>query len=119
MSRNLDNYLRTYRKKAGLSQDEVAFLLGSQSGAKVSRYERHTREPNLRTLFALEVIFRAPSRKLFAGIYERVERITVKRASALVERFAAIESPDRMLAHKLAALKAIVEEAAHLTHRRP
>ena len=31
MGKHLDNYLLTYRKRAGLSQDEVAFLLGSQS----------------------------------------------------------------------------------------
>jgi len=37
MSHKLQNYLRTYRKRNSLSQDEMAFLLGCQSGTKVSR----------------------------------------------------------------------------------
>ena len=55
MSHKLQNYLRTYRKRSGLSQDEVAFLLGCQTGAKVSRYEPFARKPSLETLFAYEV----------------------------------------------------------------
>ena len=47
MTHNLENYLRTYRKRSNLSQDEVAFLLGCRGGTKVSRYERHARKPNL------------------------------------------------------------------------
>ena len=45
MASYLHNYLRTYRKRAGLSQAEVAFLLGCHSGAKVSRYEHAARRP--------------------------------------------------------------------------
>jgi transcriptional regulator with XRE-family HTH domain len=72
MSYKLENYLRTYRKRSGLSQDEMAFLLGCQNGTKVSRYERFARKPNLETLFAYEVVFGAPARELFAGVYHIV-----------------------------------------------
>ena len=58
----LDNYLRTYRKKLGLTQREVSFLLGCHGGAKVSRYERTGRIPDLKTIFAFEAIFRKPAR---------------------------------------------------------
>ncbi len=111
MPHKLNNYLRTYRKKAGLSQDEVAFLLGTRSGTKVSRYERLTRQPGVKTIFALEVIFRAPARNLFAGAYEKVERSAVKRALLLARRLSA-GKPDRMLTHKLTALRSIYERAA-------
>ena len=57
MHRKLDNYLRTHRNRAGLSQDEVAYLLGCRSGAKVSRYERFTRPPTLQTALAYDAIF--------------------------------------------------------------
>ena len=45
MIHKLENYLRTYRKKSGLTQREVAFLLGCQNGAQVSRYEKRRRLP--------------------------------------------------------------------------
>ncbi len=44
-------YLRTYRKRSGLTQSEVARLLGLESGQLISRYERLDRSPNLETVF--------------------------------------------------------------------
>jgi transcriptional regulator with XRE-family HTH domain len=104
----LDNYLRTYRKKLGLTQREVAFLLGSHSGAKVSRYERSGRIPSVRTIFAYEAIFQKPARELFAGIYARAERETLRKIRMLVSRLRnRQESP--VLARKIAGLRAVVE----------
>ncbi len=86
MSHKLPNYLRAYRKGVGFTQGEVASLLGCQSGAKVSRYERFARQPNLGTVFAYETIFRLPARELFAGIHQRAERATVRRVHVLTRR---------------------------------
>jgi transcriptional regulator with XRE-family HTH domain len=68
----LENYLKTYRKKAGLTQGEVALLLGNHNGAQVSRYERRKRLPTLRTALAWEAIFNVPLSELFAGLRESV-----------------------------------------------
>ena len=57
MATRLPNYLRTYRKRAYLTQDELAFLLGTESGTRVSRYERFSREPAFQTVLAYGVIF--------------------------------------------------------------
>ncbi len=104
----LDNYLRTYRKKLGLTQREVSFLLGCHGEAKVSRYERSGRIPDLKTIFAYEVIFQKPARELFAGIYERAERETLRRVRQLVSRLRKRqESP--ILARMIADLRALVE----------
>lgn len=105
-SPRLQNYLRTYRKRAGLSQDEVAYLLGCQSGAKVSRYERFARQPSLETALAYEMVFGAPVRNLFAGTFQKVEHKTVKRAYLLTQKLNTAK-PDRMTARKLDALRAI------------
>src|SRR3989442_15204812 len=86
MSRRLDNYLRTYRKRSGLSQKEMAFLLGCREESKVSRYERRVRLPNLQTALAYRVIFGVPVHDLFAGIFEKVEKVTVKRAQLLAQK---------------------------------
>lgn len=104
----LDNYLRTHRKKLGLTQREVSFLLGCQSGAKVSRYERLGRIPDLKTVFAYEAIFQKPARELFAGLYDRTERQTMRNLRLLVSRLRRRqESP--VLARKIANLRAVVE----------
>jgi transcriptional regulator with XRE-family HTH domain len=82
-SSQLPNYLRTHRKRLGLSQDDVAFLLGAESGAKTSRYERFAREPGFRTALACEAVFQKPIRELFAGLYEQIEREVSERAKKL------------------------------------
>ena len=88
MSRPLANYLRSYRKRARLSQDEMAFLLGGESGVTVSRYERARRAPDLERILAYEVIFGAPAPELFAGVYQKVGQVTYKRVEALAARLA-------------------------------
>jgi transcriptional regulator with XRE-family HTH domain len=85
-SPQLPNYLRANRKRLALSQDEVAFLLGTQNGAKVCRYERFVREPSLKTALAYEAIFKRSVSELFPGVYQKVEREVAARAKALAAR---------------------------------
>lgn len=73
MPHKLKNYLRTYRKRTGLTQAEVAFLIGCRCRSKISKHERLEREPNLRTLLAYEIIFDSRLRDLYAGVFEEVE----------------------------------------------
>src|SRR2546422_8231312 len=82
-SPQLPNYLRSNRKRLALSQDEVAFLLGTQSGAKVCRYERFAREPSLETALAFEAIFQRPASELFGGLYQKVQQEVAARAKTL------------------------------------
>jgi transcriptional regulator with XRE-family HTH domain len=107
MPHRLPNYLKTYRKRAGLSQDEVAFLLGCKGGAKVSRYERLARRPSVETAFGCEVVFGVPSRELLAGVFEKVEEQIRKRAQALAEKLNA-PHPDRMTLRKLQRLRVLI-----------
>jgi transcriptional regulator with XRE-family HTH domain len=85
-STQLTNYLRANRKRLALSQDDVAFLLGGQSGAKISRYENFTRMPSLETALALEAIYKRAASELFGGLYQKAERKVAARAKLLVDR---------------------------------
>src|SRR2546428_13274423 len=111
-SHRLPNYLKTHRKRAGLSQDEVAFLLGCRSGAKVSRYERLARRPRLETAFAYEAVFGVPARELFAGAYEKVEEEIRKRALGLAGKLNAAQ-PDRAIWREVEAVQAITAHAGN------
>ena len=107
MPHRLPNYLKTYRRRAGFSQDEVAFLLGCKGGAKVSRYERLARQPSVETAFGCEVVGGVPSRELLAGVFEKVEEQIRKRAQALAEKLNA-PNPDRMTLRKLQRLRVLI-----------
>ena len=106
-SPKLSNYLRTHRKRIGLSQDEVAFLLGWIDAAQLSRYEHFSQVPELGTALSLAVIFQTSVRELFAGEYQKVETAVCQQAQRLAARLA-MDVPDQATAHKLDVLKIIV-----------
>ena len=85
-SPQLPHYLRANRKRLALSQDEMAFLLGTTSGGKVCRYERFVREPTLATALAYEVICKRSVSELFGGLYQKAEREVAERAKVLAQR---------------------------------
>jgi DNA-binding XRE family transcriptional regulator len=85
-SRKLKNYLRTHRKRHGLSQEHIAYLLDCDSGANVSKHEHFHREPTLQTALAYEVVFQTPLRELFAGTFHDVEQKIQRRMKRLVKK---------------------------------
>ena len=89
------NLLRAHRKRTALSQKEIAFLLGTHSGSKVSRYEKMTREPELKAALAYEAIFNCPISQLFPGLYEKIEAAVKKRAKHLAKK--ALKAASRSL----------------------
>jgi transcriptional regulator with XRE-family HTH domain len=103
----LTNYLRTFRKRGRLSQDEIAFLLGNGSGSKVSRYERFARVPRLQTAMAFEIIYGVPVSELFAGTFQKVEKQTINRIRLLARRLSKTDS-DRLTIIRLKILEQFV-----------
>lgn len=100
----LENYLRSYRKESGLSQDEVAFMLGCENGTQVSRYEKRRRLPPLETALACEAIFGVPVAELFVGMRQSVGKDIAKRRLELRSRLQAKTlkgSAAQVAAHKL------------------
>ena len=100
----LDNYLRAYRKRSGLTQREVAFLLGCRNGVQVSRYEKRRCVPLLATALACEAVFGIPVAELFAGVRERVGREVDKRLLELKSKLqtkVCKRSEGRLVAQKL------------------
>lgn len=65
------NYLRTHRRRIGLSQREVAEMLG-QPEWNVGRHERSRTLPPLLTALSYEVIFQEPVASIFSGAFGAV-----------------------------------------------
>jgi transcriptional regulator with XRE-family HTH domain len=83
MRRKLLHYLRIERRRAGLSQTDIAALLGVRTASKVSRYERNHRLPPLRTALAYEAILGKPIAELFGGTSAAIEEEVRRRARSL------------------------------------
>lgn len=70
--RVIGNYLRTHRRKSGLSQRELGILLGYQNQHQVSRHERSKSAPPLLAALAYEIVFQVPVAQLFPGFQSAV-----------------------------------------------
>ena len=79
----LRTYLKMYRKRAGFTHGDVAFLLGAMSGSTVSRHERTRRLPVLRTALMYEFILDATVRDLYEGVFREAQVQVRERARGL------------------------------------
>ena len=78
------HYLRACRRRASLSQRDVAFLLGVKAISKVSRYERNVTLPSIYTALAYEAICGKPIARLFERTYEPIRAAVQQRAATLL-----------------------------------
>ena len=102
-SQKLGNYLKAYRKRSGLSQSELAYLLGSKNAAQVSRYERRKCMPPLRTALAYQAALDTPLSELYAGTYESVSKQVTVRGQSLAVKIQArtVKRGKSLISYKL------------------
>ena len=74
MIANLNCYIRPHRRQWGLSQSELANLLGLKDGASISRLERGLQHPSLETAYAIKLILGVTHRELFPDLHMEVRR---------------------------------------------
>lgn len=92
----LPQYLRMYRKRSGLSQQELAYLLGATTGSKVSRYELGRRLPSFATVLAYEIAFRVALDALYAGTHQAAWKRLRQRAARLSRKLDAMPFTPRI-----------------------
>lgn len=102
----MDNYnvhcaLRTHRRTWGLSQQELADLLGMESRAHVSRLEHGKRTPTIETALACSTLFGVPLGNLFPQaaitIEERLRERLVRYATETTQTTTPAEERKRRL----------------------
>ena len=78
--------IRQLRRRAGLSQRDLALLLGYRTHGQVSRYENGRRVPTTDEALALQVIFGVVPSGQFPELHERTAQVVVARIDRLLRR---------------------------------
>ena len=87
MSPLLPSYLLTLRKRSGLSQSELAMLLGISASA-LCRSESLSRRPTIELAIGAEIIFGQSAKDIFPALYGDVERAVMDRVRKRRTRYA-------------------------------
>lgn len=103
------NYLRSYRLRSGLSQGELARLLGWKRAEVISRIEKKQRPPTLKLVIACFILFGAPAAELFPDISASIEVGVMARVWELYEQIQG--DPSRKTKMKIALLEGAIERA--------
>lgn len=82
-TRHMPALLRTHRRSWGLTQKEMAELLGFESPAHVSRIEQGKRTPSTETALACTALFGVPLEELFPQLAIEIEERLHERATRL------------------------------------
>src|SRR5262249_32658063 len=89
------NQMWLARKRLGLGQKHVAYLLNHKTTDQISRYEKGWRFPGLKILLQLEIIYGVPARILFSGLHEELRlgiEARVKTSKAISDAYTASPS---------------------------
>jgi transcriptional regulator with XRE-family HTH domain len=80
------NYLRSHRKKLGLTQKELGFVLGLGSGCRISALETGRSKPRLYETITFDRLFGQPFEELWPGFSEKIEIDLDTRIRKLMDR---------------------------------
>lgn len=97
-------YLRTHRRVWGLTQRELAPLMGFESAAHVSRIENGKRAPTIEVAFACQVIFGIPPSAMFPHAYDLVEERVIRDVYRLHLALSDTTSPSGLRKRELFSL---------------
>ena len=97
-------YLRTHRRVWGLTQRELASLLGFQSAAHISRIENGKRAPTVESALACQVLFGIPPADMFPHAYEAVEERVIRDVYERHLALAETTSPSELRKRELFSL---------------
>jgi transcriptional regulator with XRE-family HTH domain len=118
MSNTISSYLRTHRRRSGLTQAEVSFLLvGKSDDAQLARYERLSRMPSLHTAIGLQVIFGLATKDILPREFIAVEQKVVERAHMLSRRLEQ-ETNTALTRRKLQFLSTIISRRERAARHR-
>lgn len=78
------NYLRVYRKRSGLNQEDIAYLMDLPDYSNISRYEKGQRSPTTELLLTYKHLFDTPIESFFEQESELIKLKLIQRIVQLV-----------------------------------
>ena len=109
-------YLRTHRRKWGLSQKDLARLIGTIGCAQLSRYENSKRAPKVEVALACQVIFGVIPSIMFLDTYASVEEEVMRNMARMDE---ALENTTSLTGLRKRELFSLALGRAIAKHRKP
>src|ERR1700731_3367423 len=85
MDHRIKTYVRPLRRRWGLTQRELALLIGAKTGTSVSRIEWGKRTPSFAATFACAIVLGTAPPELFPGLVSRIHDEVLRRARELYE----------------------------------
>jgi transcriptional regulator with XRE-family HTH domain len=86
MDKRLISYLRPLRRRWGLTQAELAFLIGTKTHVAISRIESLKAYPSLAEAIACSIVFDTPPLELFPELYSKVYEFVLVQADELYQK---------------------------------
>ena len=106
MKRKAYAYVRSHRRRWGLTQRELALLVGLETATAISRIEKSKRPPTAATVIACGIVFSLPPDELFPSLHEEIEQAVLASATALREQL--LGQPDELSVRKCVLLDQIL-----------
>ncbi len=78
------NYLKVYRKRTPLQQEEMAFLSDKPDTSSISRYEKGQREPTNEILLVYHLLFDIPIESLLEPEFRMIKERLIHRIKELI-----------------------------------
>lgn len=78
------NHLRVYRKRSGLNQEDIAYLMDLPDYSNISRYEKGQRSPTTELLLTYKHLFDTPIESFYEQESEKIKLKLVQRIIQLV-----------------------------------
>lgn len=80
------NHIKRLRMEKGLTQRELAHIIGYQSVSSLSHLENGHKLPSIKTAMKLEAAFQELIPAIFSKLYDEVRTPVVRRRMALFQR---------------------------------
>ena len=103
------NYLRSYRLRWGLSQGELAYLLGWSRSEVISRVEMKQRAPTLKLVVGCVILFGASAAELFPDLSSAIEAEVTARVWEMYETIQG--DPSKKTKRQIELLEGAIERA--------
>ena len=78
--KRIPNCLPKYRRQKGLTQKEVAKILGFKTGSIISKWERGFSFPSTPSLLKLSALYGRQAEALFVDLYQKIKEEILSEA---------------------------------------